>query len=86
MGATAVLLDPDGSLGRLYGAKTTPHLFIVNPGGVLIYAGAIDDRPSTDPTDVTGATNYVEQVLDGALAGTPVAARETTSYGCSVKY
>lgn len=86
MGATAVLLDPEGSLGQLYGAKTTPHIFIVNPEGVLIYAGAIDDRPSTDPKDLAGATNYVEQVLDHALAGASMPARETKSYGCSVKY
>jgi peroxiredoxin len=83
---TAVLLDPDGTLGRRYGAKTTPHLFIVNPEGLLIYAGAIDDQPSTDPADVPRATNYVQQTLDAALAGKPVPVSETQSYGCSVKY
>lgn len=84
--STAMLLDPDGTVGRLYGAKTTPHLFIVNPSGVLIYAGAIDDRPSADPADIPRATNYVEQVLDEALAGRAVSIDETKPYGCSVKY
>lgn len=83
---TAMLLDPDGSVGRRYGAKTTPHLFIVNPEGVLIYAGAVDDRPSTDPADLPGAVNYVEQALEAALAGRPVPTTRTQPYGCSVKY
>ena len=83
---TAILLDPDGTLGRLYGAKTTPHLFIINPDGILMYAGAIDDTPSTDPADVQTASNYVERALDEALAGQPVSIPETKSYGCSVKY
>lgn len=83
---TALLLDPDGAVGRLYGAKTTPHLFIVNPEGVLIYAGAIDDRPSTNPDDLAGATNYVQRALDEAMAGKPVSVPQTKSYGCSVKY
>ena len=83
---TALLLDSDGTVGRLYGAKTTPHLFIVNPEGRVIYAGAIDDYPSTDPADIPGATNYVRQALDEALAGRPVSVPSTKSYGCSVKY
>ena len=83
---TALLLDSDGTVGRLYGAKTTPHLFIVNPEGRVIYAGAIDDHPSTDPADIPGATNYVRQALDEALAGRPVSVPSTKSYGCSVKY
>ena len=83
---TALLLDPDGTVGRLYGAKTTPHLFLIGPNGVLLYAGAIDNRPSTDAADIPGATNYVQQALDEALAGKPVSVPETTSYGCSVKY
>lgn len=84
--STAILLDPDGAVGRLYGAKTTPHLFVIDPKGVLIYAGAIDDKPSTDPADIPGATNYVRQVLAEAMAGKPVSKSETRSYGCSVKY
>ncbi|MBI4342664.1 MAG: thioredoxin family protein [Candidatus Omnitrophica bacterium] len=83
---TALLLDPDGTVGRSYGAKTTPHLFIIKPGGTLIYAGAIDSTPSADPADVPASTNYVAQALDEAMAGKPVSVAETKSYGCSVKY
>lgn len=83
---TALLLDPDGTVGKRYGAKTTPHLFIINPAGILLYAGAIDDTPSADPADIPGATNYVQQALDEAMAGTPVSVARTQSYGCSVKY
>jgi len=83
---TALLLDPEGRVGRLYGAKTTPHLFIVNPEGRVIYAGAIDDTPSADPADIPGAVNYVQRALDQAMAGQPVSLAETTRYGCSVKY
>jgi peroxiredoxin len=83
---TAMLLDPDGTLGRRYGAKTTPHLFVMNPEGLVIYAGAIDDRPSTDPTDLVGATTYVQRALDEALAGQPVSIPEAKPSGCSVKY
>ena len=84
--STALLLDSDGTVGRLYGAKTTPHMFIINPEGVLIYAGAIDDHPSTDAADIGTATNYVAQALDEAMDGKPVSTPETASYGCSVKY
>jgi len=83
---TAVLLDPDGTLGRQYGAATTPHLFVINPAGMLIYQGAIDDAPSLDPADVETAANYVEQALDAALEGKPVPVPSTQPYGCSVKY
>lgn len=83
---TAVLLDPDGTVGRAYGAKTTPHMFIVDPKGVLIYAGGIDDKPSTDPADVNGARNHVDQALTEAVAGKPVTVATSTPYGCSVKY
>ena len=83
---TALLLDADGSVGRRYGAKTTPHLFIINPDGALIYAGGIDNIPSTDQADVPKATNYVRQALDEALAGKPVSVPEAKPYGCSVKY
>ena len=86
VGSTAVLLDPNGEVGRLYGAKTTPHMFVINPDGVLIYAGAIDDKPSANPADVAQATNYVRQALEEAMAGKPVSVPETRSYGCSVKY
>lgn len=83
---TALLLDPDGTVGRRYGAKTTPHLFIINPEGMVIYAGAIDDTPSTDPADIPTAVNYVQRALDEALDGRPVSVSKTASYGCSVKY
>lgn len=83
---TAVLLDAMGLVGRRYGAKTTPHLFVINPEGVVIYAGAIDDRPSADPADLKGATNYVQQALEEAMAGKPVSVPQTRAYGCSVKY
>ncbi|MBI1976467.1 MAG: thioredoxin family protein [Candidatus Omnitrophica bacterium] len=84
--STAVLLDPEGAVGKLYGAKTTPHLFIIDPKGTLIYQGAVDDRPSTDPADIAGAVNYVQKALDEAMSGSPVTTPETDSYGCSVKY
>ena len=83
---TAVLLDPEGSLGRLYGAKTTPHMFVINPQGVLIYNGAIDDKPTTDPADISTAKNYVQAALEEAMAGQPVSAPTSRPYGCSVKY
>ncbi len=83
---TALLLDPDGTVGRQYGAKTTPHMFVINPEGVLIYAGAIDDKASADPADIAGATNYVERALTEAMAGKAVTTPETRPYGCSVKY
>ena len=88
MGAspTAVLLDPSGDVGQKYGAKTTPDIFIINPDGKVIYAGAIDSIPSANPADCAKATNYVRETLDAALAGKPVPTPQTKSYGCSVKY
>jgi len=83
---TAVLLDEDGTVGRLYNAKVTPELFVINPEGNLIYAGAIDDKKSVDAADIEGATNFVKQALDEALAGNPVSTPQTEAYGCSVKY
>jgi hypothetical protein len=83
---TAVLLDPSGELGRLYGAKTTPHIFIIDPGGRLVYNGAIDDRPTTEASDIPSAKNYVSAALDEAMAGKPVSEPATRPYGCSVKY
>ena len=86
MASSALLLDPKGEVGRLYGAKTTPHMFVVDPKGNVIYMGAIDDRPSTDAADLKGAHNYVAAALDAAMAGKPVTNPATQSYGCSVKY
>jgi peroxiredoxin len=86
MKPTAIMLDSDGKVARLYGAKTTPHMFVINPQGTLIYQGAIDDKPSTDQADIAGAKNYVRAALDAAMAGKPVEKGSTKSYGCSVKY
>jgi peroxiredoxin len=84
--ATAYLVDPEGEVGRLYGAKTTPHMFVIDPKGVLIYAGAIDDKKSTNPDDVEGATNYVSASLDEAMSGGDVKTKSAPPYGCGVKY
>ncbi len=84
--ATATLMDADGKLGRAYGARTTPHLYIVDPKGVLIYAGGIDNKPSSNPGDIPGATNHVKVALGEALAGKPISQATTRPYGCSVKY
>jgi peroxiredoxin len=83
---TAVLLDPTGTLGHLYDAKTTPHMYIIDPHGTLIYNGAIDDKPTTDLADVPTAKNYVNIALDEATSGKPVSTSTTRPYGCSVKY
>jgi peroxiredoxin len=83
---TAVLLDPTGKVGQSYGAKTTPHMFIVDKEGVLRYAGGIDSIKSTDQADVKTAKNYVAQALNELLAGKPVSEPATAPYGCGVKY
>lgn len=83
---TAAILDPNGEIGRLYSAKTTPHMFIIDPEGKLIYAGAIDDKATTDSSDVKGAKNYVSAALTEAMAGQPVETASTRPYGCAVKY
>lgn len=84
--ATATLLDKDGSVGRSYAAKTTPHMYVINPEGVLIYQGAIDNKPSTSPSDIEGAKNYVATVLDAAMEGKDAPVTASRPYGCSVKY
>jgi peroxiredoxin len=88
MGATptAALLDPSGDLGHLYGAKTTPHMFIIDPKGQVIYDGAVDDKATSDQSDIAGATNYVTAALEESMAGKPVAVAASRPYGCSVKY
>jgi len=83
---TAALLDPQGDVGRLYSAKTTPHMFIINPAGVLIYDGAIDSKPTTDQADIASAKNYVSEALAEAMSGKPVTTPTSRPYGCSVKY
>ena len=84
--ATAYLIDEEGTVGKLYGAKTTPNMFVINPEGVLIYKGAIDDQTSPDPSSVEGAKNYVELALNEASSGKPVTTPSTKPYGCAVKY
>ena len=83
---TYVLLDEDGGVGRLYGARTTPHMYVVDAEGTLRYQGAIDTIASTDQADVARADNYVEAALRAVKAGRDVAVRQTRPYGCSVKY
>ena len=83
---TAAILDPSGRIGHLYDAKTTPHMFVIDPSGKVIYQGAIDDKPTTDQSDILGARNYVSEALTAAMAGKPVAVAVTRPYGCSVKY
>lgn len=83
---TAILMDTDGTVGRTYGAKTTPHMYVINPDGELIYKGGIDDIPTTDPADLPEATNFVRQTLEAAMNGEPVPTQTAPPYGCSVKY
>jgi len=82
----AVLIDGDSNTGRAYSARTTPHMFVIDPTGSVVYAGAIDDKRSTNPADVKIANNYVRAALSEALAGKPVTVASTQPYGCSVKY
>ena len=81
-----VLLDADGKVGRAYEAKATPHMFVIDKAGTLVYMGGIDDRPYADPASLKGATNYVEAALSDLKAGRAVATPVTRPYGCSVKY
>jgi peroxiredoxin len=83
---TAAILDPSGTIGRLYDAKTTPDMFVIDPRGKLVYEGAIDDQPTPDPASLKDAKNYVSAALEASMAGRPVAVAVTRSYGCSVKY
>lgn len=83
---SAVLLDPTGVMGRAYGAKTTPHMFVINAQGILVYQGGIDDQPTSNPADLAKAKNYVRAALSDVAAGRSVAIATSTPYGCSVKY
>jgi len=83
---TAAILDPTGMIGREYSARTTPHMFVIDPEGKLIYEGAIDDHPTTDTDDIKESKNYVSAALTEAMSGKPVAISSTRPYGCSVKY
>lgn len=80
------LLDVDGRMGRAYDARTTPHMYVINPEGTLVYAGAIDDNDSANPAVIPDSKNYLATALDAALAGKPVAEPATRPYGCTVKY
>jgi peroxiredoxin len=83
---TALVLDPDGKAGRTYGAKNTPHMFVINPEGKIVYEGAIDSKPSSNASDIAGSTNYVKVALEESMAGKTVSNANTKPYGCSVKY
>ena len=83
---TAVLLDPKGDLGRLYEARTTPHMYVIDPTGMLVYMGAIDDQPTANHASVKVARNYVRETLDALAARRPIALASTRPYGCTVKY
>jgi len=83
---TAALLDPTGAIGRLYQARTTPHIFVIDPTGKIVYQGAIDDQPTPDPASLEGADNYLNDALNASLAGKPVAVAATRPYGCAVHY
>jgi peroxiredoxin len=85
-GATATLMDASGQIGQRYAAKTTPHMYIINPQGQLVYAGAIDSIASARVDDIKTATNYVRQGLNEAMAGKPISAATTRAYGCTIKY
>lgn len=84
--SSAILLDPTGVMGRAYGARNTPQMFIINPQGRVVYQGAIDDQPSARASSLEGANNYVRAALADLEAGRAIATAETTPYGCSVKY
>jgi peroxiredoxin len=83
---TAILMDTSGKVGRAYGAQVTPHMYVINPEGQLIYKGGIDDKPTTDTADIEGATNYVQLALDQAMNGGEVEVQTARPYGCTVKY
>jgi peroxiredoxin len=83
---TAFVLDPDGKVGKQYGARTTPHMYVIDPNGTLVYVGGIDDKPSISKRDITTAKNLVAAALDESLSGKPVGTPSAMPYGCSVKY
>lgn len=84
--SAAYLFDTDGKVGKAYGARTTPHMYVIDPKGTLIYMGAIDDKPTANQADIPGARNHVVKALEEAMAGKPVSVPSTQPYGCSVKY
>ena len=84
--SATLMLDPEGTVGKTYGARTTPQMWVIDPKGKVIYAGGIDDKATFRVTDVQGARNYVSAALDESMAGKPVAVPAAAPYGCSVKY
>jgi peroxiredoxin len=86
MASAAILFDTDGKVGKAYGAKTTPHMYIIDPKGTLIYNGGIDNKATPNPADIDSSTNYVKAALTEALAGKDVSVKTSQPYGCSVKY
>jgi peroxiredoxin len=82
----AILLDSFGKVGRLYRARTTPHMYVIDKDGILVYQGAIDNKSTSDPKDIPGAINHVQVALDELLAGKKVSLGSTQPYGCSIKY
>lgn len=83
---SAVLLDPAGKIGQEYGAKTTPHMYVVDASGKLVYMGGIDDKPTSNPADIPNAKNYVRAALGEVMAGKSVSEPVTRAYGCTIKY
>lgn len=83
---TAILLDPEGTVGKKYDARVTPHMFIIDPEGILRYNGAIDDKPSARPSSLEGAHNYIDAAMSSLKNGEEVEVKTNTPYGCSVKY
>jgi hypothetical protein len=83
---TAIVMDPKGEIGRAYGAKVTPHMYVIDAKGTLVYAGAIDDKRSANPADIKTSTNHVAVALGEVAAGKAVTTPSTTAYGCTIKY
>src|SRR6059036_657012 len=83
---TALLLDPESKVAKLYGAKNTPNMVVISPEGKIVYEGAIDSKASPNPADIPVSTNYVKAALDESLGGKAVSNAQTKPYGCSVKY
>src|SRR5436305_9524892 len=83
---TALLLDPESKVAKLYGAKNTPNMVVINPEGKIVYEGAIDSKASPNPADIPASTNYVKSALDESLGGKPVSNAQTKPYGCHITY
>lgn len=84
--STATILDESGAIGKSYDARTTPHMFVIDKEGKIAYMGAIDDKPTTNPDDITTAQNYVAKALDALLEGKKIGLTQSVPYGCSIKY